>query len=146
MSNKINKVVSLHREGELNCAQAMLSVYGAGFGLDNETAVKLASCFGAGMGRMGETCGAVTGAFMVLGLTYDSKDQKARDKAYALVKKFRDKFVVRNGSIRCKDLLGYDINTEEGMKMIKEKKLTAAICPKIDQDAAEILEEILSEI
>lgn len=146
MSDNVNRVVSLHREGGLNCAQAMLSVYGAGFGLNNEMAIKLASCFGAGMGRMGETCGAVTGAFMVLGLTYEPKEKKARDKVYALVKEFRDKFVARNGSIRCKELLGYDMDTEEGMRMIKEKKPNATLCPKIDQDAAEILEEILSEI
>lgn len=146
MSKNVDQVVSIHREGRLNCAQAILSVYGPIYGLDKVTAIKLASCFGAGMGRMGETCGAVTGAFMVLGLTYKHEDPKARDKAYSLVRLFRDKFVARNGSIRCKDLLGYDIDTEEGMRMIKEKKLTAAICPKIDQDAAEILEEILSEI
>ncbi|MFX4262248.1 C-GCAxxG-C-C family protein [Pelotomaculum propionicicum] len=146
MSDNANQVVSLHKEGGLNCAQAMLSVYGAGFGLDKETAIKLASCFGAGMGRMGETCGAVTGAFMVLGLTYEPEDPKARGKVYDLVRKFRDKFVARNGSIRCKDLLGYDMDTEQGMRVIKEKKLTAAICPKMDRDAAEILEEILSEI
>lgn len=144
MSDNSNQVVSLHKEGGLNCAQAMLSVYGAGFGLDKETAIKLASCFGGGMGRMGETCGSVTGAFMVLGLTYEPKDPKARDNVFALARKFRDKFVARNGSIRCKDLLGFDMDTEEGMRIIKEKKLTAAICPKMDRDAAEILEELLS--
>jgi C_GCAxxG_C_C family probable redox protein len=84
---------------------------------------------------------------MVLGLTYKTEDPKAREKIYdlyALVKKFRDKFVARNGSLRCKDLLGCDMDTEEGMKMMKEKKPAAAVCPKIVRDAAEILEEILA--
>jgi hypothetical protein len=82
---------------------------------------------------------------MVLGLASKPEDLKDRDRAYAPVKKFRDKFVARNGSLRCKDLLGCDMDTEEGMKMMKEKKPAAAICPKIVRDAAEILEELLAE-
>lgn len=94
---------------------------------------------------MADTCGAVTGAFMVLGLTYRIGDPNAREKVYALVEKFTKEFKSRNGAIFCRELLGYDMSTVEGNKMIKEKQFTTTICPKLLQDAAEITEKILSE-
>lgn len=145
MINNVATAVSLFKEGGLSCSQAMLSVYGQYFGLDKETSIKLASGFGGGMGRMAETCGAVTGAFMVLGLTCRIGDPEAKDKVYIQVEKFTKEFKSRNGSISCKELLGHDMSTTEGMKTIKEKKLIPTVCPKFIQDAAEITETILSE-
>ena len=91
---------------------------------------------------MGETCGAVTGAFMVIGLKY-AVDKSSKDRIYSVVKKFVEEFKACNGSIVCKELLGYDMSTPEGMKVIKEKKLVDAVCPKLVKDASEILEKIL---
>ena len=59
--------VSCFKDG-FSCSQALLSTYGDQFGLNHELALKVSGAFGGGMGRMGETCGAVTGAFMVIGL------------------------------------------------------------------------------
>ena len=98
------------------------------------------------MGRMGETCGAVTGAFMVIGLRYGkikSEDEQTKEKAYSLVREFVEKFKSRNGSVLCRELLGYDISVPEGMKLAIDKNLSAILCPKFIQDAAEIVEEIL---
>jgi len=55
-------------EAGFNCCQAILSTYGSELGLDESLAKRIASGFGGGMARMGETCGPVTGAFMVIGL------------------------------------------------------------------------------
>ena len=138
---KDEDAVLMFKEG-YSCSQTMLSTYGQEFGIDKATALKISAPFGGGMARMGETCGAVTGAFMVIGLKYaNGKDSK--DKVYSIVKKFVDEFKIRNKSIVCKELLGYAISTPEGMKSVKEKKLIDAICPKLVKDAAEILEEIL---
>ena len=52
----------------LNCAQAVLCAYADLAGIDEETAIRLAAPFGAGMGNMEGTCGAITGAGLVLGL------------------------------------------------------------------------------
>jgi len=98
------------------------------------------------MGRSGEVCGSVIGAMMVLGMTYDHSEPDARDRVYALVRKYREKFVERNGSIRCRDLLGYDNSTPEGLQAIREQKLVSKICKKIERDSAEILEELLGEV
>ena len=130
-------------KGGLSCSQAIFSTYGKELGIDNETAIKISAPFGGGMAMMGETCGAVTGAFMVIGLKY-AKDKDSKEKVYSVVKKFVDEFTTRNKSIICKELLGYDMSIPEGMNNIKEKNLIKTICPKLVKDAAEILEEILA--
>jgi C_GCAxxG_C_C family probable redox protein len=129
-----------------SCSQSVLSAYSGEFGMDKEQAYRVAGAFGAGMGRMCETCGAVTGAFMVLGLKYGKvkmEDEAAKEKTYALVRQFADEFTARNGSIVCRELLGCDIGTPEGMKYAKENRLTSTKCPKYVRDAADILEHLL---
>ena len=141
----VEKAVSLFMKG-FRCSQAILSTYGAQFGLEPELALKLASPFGAGMGSLGNTCGAVTGAFMVLGLKFGNSrasDYKKKEKAYEVVKDFVKRFKSRNGTIICSKLLNCDISTPEGRNKAVEEKLFFEICPKLVQDSAEILEEIL---
>ncbi|TKY91488.1 MAG: C_GCAxxG_C_C family protein [Candidatus Methanomarinus sp.] len=143
--NKIECAVSCFKEG-FSCSQALLSTYGPQFDLNREMALRVSGAFGGGIGHMGETCGAVTGVIMVIGLKYGktrAEDEQIEEKAYSLIQEFVDKFNSRNGSIICRELLGYDISTPEGMKLAKEKNLFITICPKLVQDAAEIIEQIL---
>lgn len=145
MSKDAVLVATLHSEGRINCSQAMLSVYGKYFGVPEELTIKVATALGGGMGGMGKTCGAVTGAFLVFGLTYEFENpQKSRSEVYGLVKEFTKRFIARYGSISCAELLGHDMGTEDGMKIIREQKLTKSICPGIDQSAAELVEELLA--
>jgi C_GCAxxG_C_C family probable redox protein len=118
------------------------------FGLDREVALKIGGAFGGGMARMGETCGAVTGAFMVIGLKYGKTkagDEKAHEKTYERAQEFVRQFKTRNRFIFCRDLLGHDLGTSEGRKVVKEKKLATTLCPKFVQDAVEIIEELLKD-
>ncbi len=143
--NRVETAVSRFRSG-MACSQAILSAYGEGLGLDYATAIKLASGFGGGMGRMAETCGAVTGAFMVLGLRHspaDPTDRAGRDQVYQLVRRFAERFRARAGSIVCRDLLHYDISTPEGLESAKQKDLFMTVCPGVVQTAAEVLEELV---
>jgi len=143
--SRVELAVSCFREG-FSCSQAVLSTYGTQFGLNREIALKVAGAFGGGMGHMGETCGAVTGAFMVIGLKYGrtiAGDKQSQDKTVSLANEFVNRFKSRNVSIVCKELLGCDLSTPEGTNMAKEKNLFATICPKFVQDAAEIIEQIL---
>jgi len=143
--NRVERAVSCFEEG-FNCSQAVLSTYGVQFGLDRETALKVSGAFGGGMGRLGETCGAVTGAFMVIALKHGrtrAEDEETREKAYSLVQEFVDRFKARNGSTVCRELIGCDISTLERMKLAEERGVFATICPKFVQDAAEIIEQVL---
>ena len=136
--------LSQFQEG-FNCSQAILSAYAGQFGLDEETALKLAAGFGGGMGRMAETCGAVTGAFMVLGLRFGEAcpDRDAKERIYGRVREFADRFKARNGSLVCRDLLGRDISVPENLQLARETYLFSTNCPKFVRDACEILEELL---
>ena len=139
------KAVELFASG-LNCSQAMIVAFSEGTALDPALAAKLAGGFGGGMGRMAGTCGAVTGAFLVLGLqrgTADADDKAAKENTYRLVREFAARFQARNGSIVCRELLGCDIGTPAGLEVAKAKGLFGSVCPKCVRDAGEILEEML---
>ena len=128
-----------------NCAQSVIAQFAEELHLDKELALKLSTGFGGGMGRLQNTCGAVTGAFMVLGLKYgkskDGEDEK-RDKTFALVRDFSQHFTNKHGSINCKEIVGCDLNTEEGRAYFKENDLMSK-CTECVKDAVDILEEML---
>jgi C_GCAxxG_C_C family probable redox protein len=142
----VEKAASCFNDGFM-CSQALLSTYGGQFGLDRETALKVSAAFGGGMGRMGEICGAVTGAFMVIGLKYGRtavQDTQSHENTNRLVKEFVDRFKSLNGSILCRELLGCDLSTPDGLKTFVEKKLRDTLCTKFVRDAAEIVEQLLA--
>ena len=146
MSEKIEEAVKRFKKG-FNCSQAVLSSYSEQFGLDCEKASRVATGFGGGM-RMSSICGAVTGAFMVLGLKFGNstaKEKECKLKTYEKISEFTKRFKARNDSVICKELLGCDISTPEGSKEAQNKGLFTTICPKAVRDAAEILEEMLNE-
>ena len=139
----VDKAVELFKQGH-SCSQAILMTYGPGAGIERETAMKIAAGFSGGM-RMGETCGAVTGAIMVIGLLHgstDAKDKKAKAHVYESVNKLVERFTARNGSVVCKKLLGVDIGTEAGVKTAENDGLFSSVCPEMVRVAAEILEEM----
>ena len=143
--SRVEDALSQFQKG-YSCAQAILSTYGVEFDIDPKTALKVSGAFGAGMARMAETCGAVTGAFMVIGLMHasaDVVDEDAKEKTYGAVREFADKFTAQNGSIVCKELLGCDIGTDEGMKTAADNELFDIKCTKFVREAAELLEEML---
>jgi C_GCAxxG_C_C family probable redox protein len=128
------------------CSQAVFATYAESLGLKPEIALPIADAFGAGMGGMAETCGVVTGAFMVIGLKYGrvhADDSEAKEKTRRLIKELVRRFKNRHGSITCKTLLDVDISTDEGMEAANEKGLFETHCPKFVRDAAEILENLI---
>ena len=135
-------------EQGFNCSQSVLSAYGSQLGLDPELALRVAGAFGGGMARMGRTCGAVTGALMVIGLqrgNTKADDDEAKDACYDLAREFVDRFEAQHGTITCQELLGCNINTPEGRALATEKGLFATLCPKLVQGAAEIVGQMLEE-
>lgn len=142
MNSKVNEVLECFNNG-FDCSQAILSTYCEEFGLDKKTALKLSCGLAAGMSRLGETCGAVTGAYLLIGLKYGkylTNDNDAKEKTFALIQEFEQQFVKRNNSTNCFKLLGVDLRSCEKEKAISQVK---QVCPKAVKDAAEILELIL---
>lgn len=143
--NNAEQAQAYFKEGFV-CSQAIFATFGEKLGIDRETALKIAEPFGAGMSCMAETCGAVTGAFMVFGLKYGrvkAADDAAKEKARALARKFVSEFKALHGSIVCRELLGVDISTPEGMERVDKEGLCDTLCMGFIRDAAEIVEKMI---
>ena len=120
MESRIEKAVELFKSG-YNCAQAVFVTYADLYNIDRETALKLSSSFGGGIGGMREICGSVCGMCMIAGLETGmtiAKDIKQKQENYAMVQKLTEEFRKENGSIICKQLLGL----EPGIDPEKKKK------------------------
>ena len=146
--NHGEKAEKLFLEG-YNCAQSVLCAFEDVTGFERETAAKLASSFGGGLGRMREVCGAVSGASMVLGLAKgycDLKDFEAKKAHYARVQEFARRLKEQNGSIICRELLS-GVETEKGGMPEKrtERYYHKRPCALLCKCAADILDEMFTE-
>lgn len=144
--SKSDKALELF-SNNFNCSQAVLTAFAPDFGLDEKLALMLGTSFGGGA-RNGEMCGAVSGALMVLGLKYghfDAADSEQKSRAYSIAAEYTRRFKEANGSIVCRELLGYDLTKPDEMACIKEKGLFGKVCPQMIKSAAEILESVLED-
>ena len=145
MSLTEKKAIEAYRSG-FNCAQSIVSAYSDYLGFDNKQAMGIACGYGGGMGKLQETCGAITGAFMVLGVNSYNEDkdiQESKDKAVDKVREFDKKFKAIHGTTNCRKLIGCDLSTDEGMQYAKDNKLFDTICEKCIKDAVAIVDELI---
>lgn len=128
----------------IDCSQVTFALGAEMLGFDKDTAMKIAAAFGGGMFN-GDTCGAVSGCLMALGLKYGhlQNDPETKEEMTNLTNEFEQAFIEENGSLICRDLLGYDISNPEDVKIIMEKGLLDKICPVVTSIACEILEDML---
>lgn len=129
-----------------NCSQLIVKNFAEKLNYDENLASGIALGFGGGMGRLQETCGAVTGAFMVLGIYNDKMQIMQNDKktaAYEMVRQFNNKFLELHKSTKCSELLGVDMKTLEGQQVMKEKNLSVNVCEKCVKDSIRILNEMI---
>lgn len=126
-----------------NCAQSVLYAYGPDLGLDGETALKVATGLGAGMGRRGEVCGALTGGILVLGLKFGRgghQDRSATENTYQKTLELMERFEKGHGSCFCRVVLdGCDLRTAEGQRYFKEHDLLHKKCIGCVQSVVEDL-------
>jgi C_GCAxxG_C_C family probable redox protein len=140
----VDRAVELFQSG-CACSQAILGAFGPRYGLDEERAVRVAAGFAGGM-RMAETCGAVTGAFMVFGLARcdgGCRTAEGRQATYAAVTSFAEEFQRVHGTLVCRELLGCDISTPGGAALAREQGLFRARCDGFVRVAAELLDRAL---
>lgn len=142
MDNIRERAMELFKQG-YNCSQSVFGAFCEECGMDFETALKLSSSFGGGMGRLREVCGAVSGMFMVAGMKYgysDPNDSSSKAEHYKRIQELAEQFKEKNGSIVCRDLLGLCVQSEN---YIPEKRTEEYYkkrpCAEIVGDAAEII-------
>ena len=128
-----------------NCAQSVVLTFADDLKFSKELAQKMAAGFGGGMGKQQETCGAVTGAIMVLGLIKGEEvnnNDELKSAAYAGVKELTRDFVASYKTTQCRDLIGCDLNTPEGSARFKEEKIMENVCAGCVEKAVQILENL----
>lgn len=133
-------------EDHFNCAQSVFAPFAQRYGMDLETALKIATPFGGGMGHAGQVCGAVSGGLMAIGLAKGSStyDRELKYACYDMAKDFQSHFRELHGDITCPGLLGYDIGDSEELEQVREQNLFHTLCPQFIADAAKIAEAIIS--
>jgi C_GCAxxG_C_C family probable redox protein len=145
-SEKAKAAISLFKQG-YNCSQAVVGAWADELGLSTDCAFKISSGFGGGMGRMREVCGAVTGAFMVLGLRYSTgqPDAQSKKEIYELIQRFAARFKEENGfdSIVCRELLGLDGASKPAPSPRTEEYYKKRPCAELVGLSAALLEEFV---
>ena len=138
--NTIAKALSYFDEGYA-CSQSVLLAFSEELDLNENTAKLISSTFGGGMGRLRQKCGAVTGGFMVLGLTYGNSDPKDMDTKLASYKKVRELnhlFEDIHGTTICAELLKKHASEAD----VAERKHHKIICRKVVNDVVDILYDL----
>ena len=139
----IDKALSLFDEGYA-CSQSVLMAFAEQFKLDDTTGKLISSTFGAGMGRLRQKCGAVTGGFMVLGLASgntDPKDMDTKLAAYDKVQELNRRFEELNGTSICSELLAMHATEDEVTQRLHHK----LVCRKVVADAAGIAWDLIAK-
>lgn len=136
------KVKELFVQG-MDCSQVVAGAMAEKLDMDEKTLRRMSACFGGGM-MCGETCGAVTGALMVLGLKYghDTEgDMEQKELMQKKVLEFKNAFLKKYPSDMCRDLLNHDISKPGEMDKVLEEGTMFTLCPCIVADVIGILEE-----
>lgn len=132
MSDQVARALENHKKG-MNCCQAVACAFSQEVGVDEQILFKAGEGFGAGMGGMECTCGAVSGAVLLAGMKNSSGDAASptKGKTYQLSKAIVRDFEEKNGSVICKELKG-----------VETKKVLRS-CDGCIEDAVRIVQKVL---
>jgi len=140
------RAVDLFRQG-FNCSQAVFVAYRQHELLDEATALRLSTAFGAGVAHTGKSlCGAVSGALMAISMKHgrgDPAEMERKLRTYELSQSLMQQFESCLGSCQCRDVIGIDIGIPENRERAKELKLFETKCAEAVRVAADILDRLL---
>jgi C_GCAxxG_C_C family probable redox protein len=133
-------------EQGFHCAQSVLAAYADHGGLSEEAALRMGAAL-AGGSTVGGECGAVAAGYLVLGLKHARTvptfgDVAKEGELFDRIRRFVEEFKTRHGAITCRDLLGVDVFTEEGLAEGRRRGLFRQRCPRYVRDAITILESL----
>jgi len=141
------RAMELFKQG-YNCSQSVFASFSEDLSIDFETALKLSSSFGGGMGRLREVCGAVTAMFMIAGLKYgytDPNDNDVKTAHYTLIQELASQFKAANDSIICRELLDLQENGPDSpiSALRTEEFYKTRPCVELVGSGAKIIEEMI---
>ena len=133
-------------EKGFTCTQAVLVSFADVLKINKKELLRISSGFGGGMGKLQKTCGAISGAVMVISAIYGYSEKKdiAKKKAvYDEVREFTNRFMQSQNHTNCIDLLACDLNTAAGIAEFKEKNMEKTVCTELVADSVKILEQMM---
>ncbi|MDE7444663.1 MAG: C-GCAxxG-C-C family protein [Lachnospiraceae bacterium] len=146
MKSRVEQATATFEEG-YTCAQSVFSTYADLFGMDRETALKLSSPMGGGIGRMREVCGAVSAMALLAGLkegNTDPANEEGKEKIYLLTRQMAEKFREQFGTIVCRELLGIEGMEESAKPSVRTQQYyQERPCLQLIAAASKIIEEML---
>ena len=137
-------IADLFMRGQ-DCSQVVAARFADELGCSDADLSRMTAAFGGGLG-IGETCGAVIGAMVVMGMKYGNSGPDEPDQKAAMNSKraeFLAKWHERRSTTMCRDFLGHDIAMPGEFEKVIEEGTMFTLCPELVIDAIEILEEIL---
>lgn len=108
MSELKEKALDYHSQG-YNCCQSVCMAFEDKLNIDKDILFKISEGFGAGMGNLQGSCGALSAAAIIAGLLGSGgidAQKRTKAKTYKLVSEISKEFANRVGSIYCKDIKG----------------------------------------
>jgi C_GCAxxG_C_C family probable redox protein len=130
----------------LLCSEAVLMALSECLGVSSEIIPRIATGFGAGIGREGEVCGALSGGVMGLGLRFGRstvENEEGERRPYWFSTELGARFREQLGHVRCEDLLGLDLSRVEDVQAYHERGLWETICLEIIEVATGLACDIL---
>jgi C_GCAxxG_C_C family probable redox protein len=148
----LDQRVNLVMEKSHNCAQSSFYALSEQFGLGGDDVLKALTPL-PGMAERGDTCGAMTGALMALGLIYGREDlsdwQKYR-QSLEPTNRFCRQFEADLGSSKCHKIQEcafgrhYDLMQSDELKAFQKADATSR-CTKVVQKACRLAADIIVE-
>jgi len=138
MKEHAKEALRLHEELGCHCASCIFAAYGDLTGLDFETASRIASSFGGGLGKLGQVCGAFSGIAMAYGALKGPVGGEGKLEHYAKVHEMGERFAKECGALTCPELLGPELYTPANAELLAQRKqrcsaIIAAACDLLDE-------------
>jgi C_GCAxxG_C_C family probable redox protein len=128
------------------CSESVLLALAKCQAVSSDLIPRIATGFGAGFGRTGEVCGALSGAILGLGIRFGrsvvTKKPESR-KPYWFTMELLNRFKDRFGSVRCSDLLGLDLSRDADVQRYHKQKLWDTRCREFIRVACELAYDLL---
>ncbi|MEM2920930.1 MAG: C-GCAxxG-C-C family protein [Candidatus Bathyarchaeia archaeon] len=142
----VAREAQFHFKSGFNCSESMLKAFSEALGIRNETFPMIATAFGAGIGRLSQECGVLTGGIMVIGLVHGRRRPAEIDKkerSYTIARAYYEAFKQRFGSVKCIEIQGSNLLDPKEADIMAEKR--RCICRKAVWDGAYMLAKLLQQ-
>ncbi len=140
---EFEEILRLYDQG-YDCAQCIIRAFEGSLNADPETVMKCTSLMSMGL-LEGSICGALLGAFTVIGLKYGNSSPSLADKGMAIIKReqFMTEFRKLYKGTTCPELTGFDVRIDEENLKAYKSGIYTEFCPRLCMNVVNILEKIL---